>query len=48
LRHRIVLNYTAEAEGQTPDTIVRQLLQAIPVHGTSNRVDGQLERLLKV
>jgi len=47
LRHRIVLNYSAEAEGQTPDTIIRRLVETIPVHGTSNRVDGQLERVLK-
>jgi hypothetical protein len=47
LRHRIVLNYSAEAEGQTPDTVVKRLLDTIPLQGTSNRVDGQLERVLK-
>jgi MoxR-like ATPase len=47
LRHRIVLNYSAEAEGQTSDTIIAKLLETIPLHGTSNRVDGQLERVLK-
>jgi MoxR-like ATPase len=47
LRHRIVLNYSAEAEGQTPDTIIRKLLEATPLQGTSNRADGQLERVLK-
>jgi MoxR-like ATPase len=47
LRHRIVLNYSAEAEGQSPDTLIRRLLEATPLQGTSNRVDGQLERVLK-
>jgi MoxR-like ATPase len=47
LRHRIVLNYSAEAEGQTPDTIIARLLESIPLHGTSTRVDGQLERVFK-
>jgi MoxR-like ATPase len=47
LRHRVVLNYSAEAEGQTADTIIRRLLETVPLHGTSNRVDGQLERILK-
>ncbi len=30
LRHRIVTNFNAEAEGVTPDDIVRQLLKEIP------------------
>jgi MoxR-like ATPase len=47
LRHRIVLNYSAEAEGQSPDTVIKRLLETIPLQGTSNRVDGQLERVLK-
>jgi len=29
LRHRVLLNYKAEAEGQTPDGIVTRLLQAL-------------------
>ena len=47
LRHRIVLNYSAEAEGQTPDTLIQRLIQATPLQGTSTRVHGQLERVLK-
>ncbi len=30
MRHRIVLNFAAEAEGLTPDAIVDQLLQTVP------------------
>ncbi|WP_165250350.1 AAA family ATPase [Paludisphaera soli] len=31
LRHRIVVNYNAQADGQTSDTIVRKLLDEVPV-----------------
>src|SRR5439155_10866591 len=30
LRHRIVSNFTAEAEGVRPDRIIQELLQAVP------------------
>ena len=30
LRHRLVLNYAAESEGKTPDSLVQQLLDATP------------------
>ncbi|HEY2784065.1 MAG TPA: MoxR family ATPase [Fimbriiglobus sp.] len=33
LRHRVITNYTAEADGVTPDEIVRRLLAAIPKDG---------------
>ena len=32
LRHRLVLSYAAEAEGQDPDAVVDRLLAAVPVH----------------
>ncbi len=47
LRHRIVLNYNAQAEGQNPDTIVDKLIQTIPVHATSEGRHERVERLLK-
>ena len=31
LRHRLVLSYQALAEGVTPDTILDQVLAAVPV-----------------
>lgn len=36
LRHRVITNYTAEAEGITPDEIVRRLLDLIPRDGERN------------
>ena len=30
LRHRLLLSYEAEAEGQSPDAIIRELLAAVP------------------
>jgi len=32
LRHRVLTNFRAEAEGITPDTVVDRLLEAIPAH----------------
>jgi len=46
LRHRVVLNYNAEAEGQTPDTLVDRLLQAVPLsagHADQTHVDKVLK-----
>jgi MoxR-like ATPase len=31
LRHRIVLNYNAQAAGQTSDSIIGRLLEDVPV-----------------
>jgi len=31
LRHRIILNYEAEAEGVTPDRFITELLARVPV-----------------
>jgi len=46
LRHRVVLNYNAEAEGQTPDTLVARLLEAVPLsahHAGQTHVDKVLK-----
>jgi MoxR-like ATPase len=47
LRHRIVLNYNAEAEGQTPDSVIDRLLDETPLHPTSKQDDGRLQKVLK-
>jgi MoxR-like ATPase len=47
LRHRLVLNYTAESEGQTTETIVVKLLETIPVHDPSPNERAQIEKVLK-
>jgi MoxR-like ATPase len=36
LRHRVLTNYSAEAEGVTPDEIVRRLLATMPRDGEKN------------
>jgi MoxR-like ATPase len=45
LRHRLVLNYNAESQGQTPDTVVKKLLEAVPLHEGEGA--SRVERLLK-
>ncbi len=47
LRHRIVLSYNAEAEGQTPDTVIQKLIDTIPIHQTAAATDPQVQRSLK-
>ena len=47
LRHRIILNYTAEAEGQTPDSVIDRLLEEVSVHGSSGQLDDSVQSLLK-
>ena len=46
LRHRIVLNYNAEAQGQTPDTVIKRLLAATPI-STEAGAAVRLEKVLK-
>jgi MoxR-like ATPase len=38
LRHRILTNFNAEAEGIRPDTIVKKLIELIPTDGNVNRL----------
>jgi len=45
LRHRIVTNFSAEAEGYTPDRVVQELLEAVEPYTT--RLDDD-ERISKV
>jgi MoxR-like ATPase len=35
LRHRILLNYRAEAEGMTVETVIERLLKTVPVPGAA-------------
>jgi MoxR-like ATPase len=34
LRHRLITTYTAQAEGQTPDSIINRLLKEVPVRSS--------------
>nr|WP_315853626.1 MoxR family ATPase [Gimesia panareensis] len=47
LRHRIVLSYNAESEGQTPDTVIEKLIAETPLHQSAAGKDGQFEHILK-
>jgi MoxR-like ATPase len=47
LRHRLVITYSAQAEGQTPDTIIDRLLNDIPARAGADRVDGQLAQVFR-
>ena len=46
LRHRILTNYSAQAEGIRPDDIIDRLLEAVPVHPTTAHNDGGLPRVV--
>ncbi|MBX3442207.1 MAG: MoxR family ATPase [Planctomyces sp.] len=47
LRHRVVLSYNAEADGQTPDTLIGRLVESVPVYGGAAAADGRVQRALK-
>ncbi len=47
LRHRIVLNYNAEAQGQTPETVIQKLIDTIPVHTDAQAHHARVESVLK-
>jgi MoxR-like ATPase len=46
LRHRIVTNFNAEAEGIKPDTIVQKLIDYIP-RQQYDELDAQTAKMLK-
>ncbi len=47
LRHRIVTNFSAEAEGYTTDRIVDELLKQTPAHDSALTQDGRLQKVLE-
>ena len=46
LRHRIVTNFSAEAEGYTTDRIIDELLAQVPPNESSLTQDGRLQKVL--
>ncbi|MBI3268783.1 MAG: MoxR family ATPase [Planctomycetes bacterium] len=46
LRHRIITNFSAEAEGVTSDKIVTKLIETLPVHESETAKDGKLPKVL--
>jgi len=47
LRHRIVLTYAAQADAQTPDTIIDKLLADIPERTGIEHIDEQVTHVLR-
>ncbi len=47
LRHRIITNFNAEAEGLKPDDIVRRLVKAVPVDESEAEQSGKLPKIFK-
>jgi len=46
LRHRILTNYAAEAEGYDPDRIIDHMLAAFPGHQIDETPDAGVENVL--
>ena len=47
LRHRVMLNFNAEADQVTPDAIIDNLLKETPVDGASDRERRQMDEVLR-
>jgi MoxR-like ATPase len=47
LRHRIITNFNAEAEGLKPDDIVKRLIKAVPVDDHEAEQSGKLPKIFK-
>jgi len=47
LRHRIVLNYNAEAQGQTSETVIKRLLNEIPLNPAAEKAHERINQVLK-
>jgi MoxR-like ATPase len=47
LRHRLVLNYSAEAANQTADTVIARLLDETPITSSPKAHDERLQRVLQ-
>src|SRR5262249_58722494 len=47
LRHRLVTTYSAQSEGQTPDTIIAALLRDVSARPGVNQLDGQVAQVFR-
>jgi len=47
LRHRILINYAAEAEGYDPDRIIDHILAALPGPGLDEFSDGDVQKIFE-
>ncbi len=46
LRHRVLLNFAAEAEGHTSDTLIERILQTVDPNKSEALADGGLPKVL--
>ena len=46
LRHRIIVNFSAEAEGVNSDRVVDSLIESIPRNQSEMTADGRLSKVL--
>ncbi|MDG2424119.1 MAG: MoxR family ATPase [Phycisphaerales bacterium] len=47
LRHRILMNFNAEADGIRPDDVIKTLLDEIPVDPIDNRTARQMDEVIR-
>jgi len=47
LRHRIVLNYNAEAQGQNAETVIQKLIDAVPRDPAAERAHERINHVFK-
>ena len=47
LRHRLVTTYSAQSEGQSPDTIIEALLREVAARPGVNQLDGQVAQVFR-
>ena len=47
LRHRIITNFNAEAEGLKPDDIVKRLIKATPIDEHEAEQSGKLPKIFR-
>ena len=47
LRHRIVTNFNAEAEGIKPDELINRLIKIVPVNEGEAEQSGRLPKLFR-
>jgi MoxR-like ATPase len=47
LRHRMILSYSAEAEGQTADSVIDRLLETVPLHPSSGELSERAGQVLE-
>ncbi len=47
MRHRIICNFNAEADGITPDEVIRSLLDTIPVEAAGEEASRQMDTVMR-